>query len=187
MKSIKWMMVLFAGLVICASNADAGTYSDTVVFDQDECLNWADPWEHTFLNIPSGEVIVSANIELESKVWSWGSAHGGFPFLASDTNSFVLNAEHGVSALTASTHPNRSLFYTITADLKPNQVDWLADGNDIHFEVYPWDGAYYLDHATLNVMTTPEPVSMILFPLGVGVFGFVKRRKLRKKHGYTRI
>ena len=31
----------------------------------------------------------------------------------------------------------------------------------------------------------PEPVSMILFPIGVGVFGLVKRR--RKRHVFTRI
>ena len=181
MKSIKWPMVLLTVLVLSTPNANAGTYSDRVNFTPGTYLGWAAPWEHTISEIPSGEVVVSANIELEAKVWDWGSAYGGFPLLASDSNVFVLNNEHGVSALTTWTHPSSSSFYTITAALKPNQVDWLANDNNIHFEVYPWNGAYYLDHATLNVITTPEPISMVLFPVGAGVLGFFKRKKIKEK------
>ena len=154
-----WPVSDGAGLTRMVSEATS-SYSDTKSFDPGEGHSNSNVvWKHCFPQITSGETIVSAVLEVKSKVWSWPTSGGSICELASNSNAFVLDSTHIVkcySTGSGGTHPSPSSFYTIATSLSNTQLGWLSDDKCLDVEIYTdLGGTYYLEYAKLTVETSP--------------------------------
>ncbi len=65
--------------------------------------------------------------------------------------------------------------FDLVYDIPSTHFSWLSDGN-FGFGIDP-DCHYYNDGVTLQIHTTPEPTSLLLFGIGGLGLGFLKRKK----------
>lgn len=156
MKRLFVNLAIVGCFFIFSKNLSAEIYSDTEDFVSTQGYSYNYPWDHTLSNVPDGCSITSATIEVRAKVWSWGWYPYEQDILASDTISFNYSSGY-VCSLDSSTHPNPSNFYTINCPLSSEQINWIANDNEIHFIMTTSGGTYYLDHSTLTIECSVLP------------------------------
>jgi hypothetical protein len=160
-RSLVYLMV--TGLMfLLPANLFADTYSETVSFNPNTEYSYNYFWAHNLSDIPAGCNITSADIKVRAKVWWWGSYPYEQDILASDTTSFNYSSGF-VCTLDPSTHPSSGNFYTITCSLTVEQLDWIANDNQINFIMVTFGGTYYLEYSTLEVDCS-APASQVAAP-----------------------
>jgi len=154
LKKSRYFMTFARGSYARSISINA-SHSDTKSFDPNQGLSWNTPWKHCFSQIPSGETIVSAVLEIKSKVWAWPPYGGSICELVSDSNIFHLYPPYLVKCYSTTTHPSPSNFYTISIQLNNTQIGWLKDDKCLDVEIYTdLGGTYYLEYSKLTVNIT---------------------------------
>jgi len=153
--------LIITGLMfLLPANLFADTYSETVDFIPTQAYSWNNFWPHNLSNIPAGCDISSAEIKVRAKVYSWGYYPYEQDILASDTTNFNYSSGF-ICTLDTSTHPRSDRFYTITCSLTAEQLDWIANYNQINFMMVTFGGTYYLEYSTLEVDCSAPPSQVV--------------------------
>lgn len=153
-------LIITGLMLILPANLFADTYSETVDFDPNQGYSYNYGWAHNLSNIPVGCDLTSAEIKVRAQVWYWGYYPYEQDILASDTTNFNYSSGF-VCTLSPSTHPSSGSFYTITCSLTPEQLDWIANDNQINFIMVTFGGTYYLEYSTLEVDCSAPPSQVV--------------------------
>ncbi len=150
-KKMLFTLVAFLLLISLPTISPAADcYTQTVPFDPDYGYSWNIVWGHCLAGIPSDCQVESAEIEVRTKVWSWGWYPYEQDILTSNTTGFNYS-EGYVCSLTTLTHPSPSNFYTLRCDLDNSQTAWILDDGCSNFNMVTHGGTYYMDYAKLTV------------------------------------
>ena len=161
------IVIVIVAVLLSAQPCSAETHEDLVTIDQYIVGNFF--WAH---HTPAGFTSDTVEIELYISVWTFND-YGVIDLFCSNSTSFdygnvfIAPSKPGfIKRITRSDAPNSSAFYTITATLKVNQVDWLNDDGEIYIGLignqyqFPigWPAQYDLDYSRLTATGLPPDI-----------------------------